>query len=366
MLKILRKLLQALMAALPKQVIYHVHPLGWENDPEEERFPISVLDFVVPHNYHIFGLYFRLDDADKERAVEGLRHALARTLSQARHLCSNIEKDPQGVSGYSFVRRKGSTVDLHVQWLDSPNDRDKYPSLDDMEQSHFSTKRLGNFNLWIVPNLAYGPRPEPHRDARPIMLALKANFVRGGLLLNTHVHHASNDAGGWAGFMNQLADNCSAFLNGAPYPPWDMACLDISRLIKPNVPEDQAADRAPSVPDDILSKPLPVPGGNQILIFHLPKSKAAALKSYATPSPETPYPYQSEFLGKANKVDFISTYDALTAVLYRTLTRLRFQVSNKTGGFILLRLLSIPFPSLRSSESEPLFLLPPRLLPNHR
>ena len=313
-------------------------PLGWEDDPEEEKFPISCLDFIVPHNYHIFGLYIRLDDAAKGRAVEGVRHALARTLSQTRHLCGTIEKDSQGVSGYSFVLRKGDTVELHVQWLDSPSDRDKYPSLDDMEQSHFSTKTLGNLNLWIVRGLAYGPRPEAHRDARPIMLALKANFVRGGLLLNTHIHHASNDAGGWAGFMHQLAENCSAFLSNIPYPPWDMACLDVSRLIKPNVPEDQAADRVPVVADDLLSDPVPVPGGNRILIFHLPKSKAAALKSYATPSPETPYPYQSQPRG-ASKAAFISTYDALTAVLYRTLTRLRLQVCGNNGWF------HPPFPS---------------------
>ncbi len=74
------------MVVVPKQVLYHIHPLGWENDPEEERFPISCIDFDVPHNYHIYGLYIRLDDAAKGRAVEGLRHALAQTLSQTRHL----------------------------------------------------------------------------------------------------------------------------------------------------------------------------------------------------------------------------------------------------------------------------------------
>lgn len=314
------------------QEVYHVHPYGWENDPEEERHPISCLDYVVPFNYHIFGLYFRVDDANKRKAIEGLRHGLARTLSQTRHLCGNIEKDTQGVSGYSFVRRRNSTVELHVQWLDSPDDADKYPSMDDMEQSHFSTQRLGKLDFWIIPHLAYGPRPEPHRDARPILLALKANFVRGGLLLNAHIHHAANDAGGWAGFTHQLAENCSAFLTGSPYPSWDMSCLDISRLIKPNVPKGQTIERDPWIPDDLLSSPVPVSGGKQILIFHLPKSKAAGLKAYAAPSPDTPYPYPSGSQPPENvdRTGFISTYDAMAALLYRTLTRLRLQVSSQS------------------------------------
>lgn len=123
--------------------IFQLRPLGWEQDPEEERFKLSVLDPTPQAAYNHYALFFRLDDAKKNDAVEILKAGLQRTLSQARYMCATIERDPQG--GYSFVKRKESAVQFVVHRLD-PNGN--HPSLDSIEASYFSGNSLGDVNLW--------------------------------------------------------------------------------------------------------------------------------------------------------------------------------------------------------------------------
>ncbi|KAJ5822673.1 Transferase [Penicillium robsamsonii] len=286
---------------MPKQDIIHLHPLGWENDPEEERFKVSTLDYLTACTYNNYALFFRLDDADKTRVADVLKAGLERTLSQVRHICGTIEKDPSG--GYSFVKKKDSTVQFVVQWLDAPEDSDDYPSFDEIAKGNFCTSVLGDLKCWSVPPMTYGEKPEAHPDSSPVVAAYKVNFIRGGLVFIMHHHHYSNDVMGWAGLAHQLAENCYATVNQTPFPQWDPACMDLSRLTKPIVPEDSKID-GPPVPERH-------PGhiAAEMLLFHLPKSKAAELKKLATPT--------------STDVPWISTYDAFSAFIWRTISRLR-------------------------------------------
>ncbi|KAH6850969.1 hypothetical protein B0I37DRAFT_414331 [Chaetomium sp. MPI-CAGE-AT-0009] len=302
---------------MPEQQVYHIHPLGWENDPDEERYRICPLDYVGTCVFNNYALYFKLGDQDKLKAVEVLRCGLERTLSQTRHLSGTIEQGPDG--DHWFVRRQNNTVEFRVQWLDAPDDADKYPSLQDMEDSHFSALTLGDLDLWRIPHMRFGAdNPAAHPDLCPAVMALKASFVRGGLVLLTHMHHLANDLSGWASFTQQLADNCRASLTGTPYPPWDPACLVVARqLAKPPVPDNEKIDSAATLLND-PSAPAPLPGGRQNLLFHLPKSKAAQLKALSLPPPSAS---PSDPPSPSPK---ISTYDAATALLWQTLTRLRY------------------------------------------
>ncbi|KAL4926740.1 uncharacterized protein BDV17DRAFT_299639 [Aspergillus undulatus] len=286
---------------MPAEQVYHLHPFGWEDDPEEERFKVSTLDYLSVQSYNNYALFFRLADADKPRVVEVLKQGLERTLSQVRHICGTIEKDEAG--GHSFVKKKDSTVKLVVQWLDSGSAA--YPSIDEIEQSHFSAVKLGDLNLWSVPPMTYGEKPEASPDVSPVVAAYKANFVHGGLVFIMHHHHYSNDIMGWSGLTHQLAENCYAIVNGTPFPPWDPNNLDRSRVTKPDPPE--AKVNGPPAPQ---RNPAQLPG--ICLLFHLPKRKAAELKALGTPQDGT----------------WISTYDAWSAFIFRTLTRVRAPVFN--------------------------------------
>ncbi|KAH6640732.1 hypothetical protein F5144DRAFT_599413 [Chaetomium tenue] len=299
---------------MPEQQVYHIHPLGWENDPDEERYRVSPLDFVGTCVFNNYTLYFKLGDEEKAKVLEVLRCGLERTLSQTRHLTSTIEQGPDG--DHWFVRRYGNTVELRAQWLDSPEDADKYPSLQDMEDSHFSALTLGDLDLWRIPHMRCGAdNPVAYPNLRPAVAAFKASFVRGGLVLVTHMYHLANDLSGWASFVQQLADNCRASLTGTPYPPWDPACLVVTRrLAKPPIPE---ADKVDPPKQTLLNDPSatpPLPGGRQSLLFHLPKSKAAQLKALCQPPSATT---------QTTSTAHPSIYAATTALLLHTLTRLR-------------------------------------------
>ncbi|KAJ5987964.1 hypothetical protein N7481_003174 [Penicillium waksmanii] len=287
---------------MPRQETLHLHPLGWENDLEEERFKVSTLDYLTGLTYCNFAIFFRLKDGDKEKAVDVLKAALERTLSQARILCGTIEKDQSG--GHSFVKKKESTVRFIVQWLDAPEDSDSYPSFDDIAQQNFCSTSLPDFNEWSIPPMTYGDKPEAHPDLSPEVAAYKANFVRGGLVFIMAHHHYANDVMGWAGLTHQLAENSHAIVNQTSFPPWDSSCLDVSRLTKPMVPEEFRID-GPPMPERHLDHITA-----EMLLFHLPKSKAAELKRLASP------PDGSR----------ISTYDAFSAYLWRTVSRLRAPV----------------------------------------
>ncbi|KAK1998374.1 acyltransferase [Colletotrichum falcatum] len=298
---------------MPKEEFYDLHPFGWESDPEVERSKLSALDYTAVMSYNHFALFFRLDDAAKPGAVETLKAGLERTLAQVRHLNGRIEKDPRG--GHSFTKRKDDTVRFVVQWLDDPEDAGKYPSFDDMERAHFTALSLGDPGLWAVEPMTYGYTPEAALEQNPVTSAFKANFVRGGLVLSTHSHHAAADVMGWAGFVHQLAENCCALATGAAYPAWDPACLGISRLLKPEPPEELKVEGPP--PSDMDPGHL---GCCSSYLFHLPKSKAARLKELARPEDGT----------------WVSTYDAFSAFIWRHLTRLRAPAYNPAPDSKLL------------------------------
>ncbi|RYP69111.1 hypothetical protein DL771_006265 [Monosporascus sp. 5C6A] len=285
---------------MPKQEIFNLHPFGWENDPETERFKLSTLDYLTVCTYNNYAIFFKLGDADKPKAAAILKEGLERTLSQIRHLCGTIEKDPEG--GYAFTKKKDSTVQFIVQWLDSPEDN--YPSIEDIHKANFGAPVLGDLNLWSVPPMTYGEKPEAHIDGSPVVAAFKANFVRGGLVFIMHHHHYSNDVMGWAGEVHQLAENCNAIVNKTAFPDWDLANNDLSRLTK----KEPAPDAYVEGPPEPHRHPDHVRG--QSLLFHLPKSKAAELKKLAWPTDGS----------------WISTYDAFSAFMWRTLTRVRAPV----------------------------------------
>ncbi|KAL4801807.1 transferase [Aspergillus unguis] len=265
---------------MPEQTFY-IHPAGWETDAEEERFRLSSIDYLTAGTYNSYALFFRLEDEDKPRVVDVLSAGLSKTLSQARHLCGTIERNPD--EGYSSVKKRDSTVRFVVQSLESGES----PSIDDIEASHFSAARLGDLNLWS-----------------PYCRSVQANFVRGGLVFNMHHHHFANDVMGWAGFTHQLAENCYAIVNNTPFPAWDEKNLDRSRITKREPPDEEKIDGPPAP----LRHPDQLPGVS--LLFHLPKSKAAELKRLATPADGS----------------WISTYDAFSAFIFQTLTRLRVPV----------------------------------------
>lgn len=300
-----------------KQEIYKLHPTGWESDPADEYFKLSTLDYCVGQVYTNYALFFKLPDTQKPTVIPVLKHGLEVTLSQCRQLCGVLENHPDGGGGLCFHKKKESTVEFHVQWLDGPEDEGLYPSFKELEERHFVSQALGDINTWSVPPMTYGEKPEAQPESHPKGSAFKVSFIRGGAVFMMHHHHYCNDIMGWAGEMHQLADNCAAIWKAQNegkallLPPWDPSCLDLSRVTKPDLPEEERVD-GPVTP---LRHPDHKPG--QWLLFHLPKSKAAELKRIASPTDGSYW---------------ISTYDAYTAYIWRVLSKHRAKIFNRDSA----------------------------------
>ncbi|KAI1105773.1 acyltransferase [Jackrogersella minutella] len=283
---------------MPKKEEYRLHPWGWENDPEQESFRLSTLDYLAACVYNNYAIFFKLDEqADKSRIAAVIKEGLERTLAQARHLVGNIEKNEHG--DHSFVKKKDSTVGFIVQHLDSPED--DFPPFSELEDVHFASSYIGDKIPVLSWNgLTYGERPECHPDASPFVSAFQANFIPGGLILNMHSHHYANDVMGWASVAHQLADNCASIFNQTPAPSWDMQSVHHTRFIAPEIAEEAKID-GPSAPSRYPHPP------STALLLHLPKSKAAEIKKLASPTDGS----------------WISTYDACSAFLWRYLSKHR-------------------------------------------
>lgn len=238
--------------------------------------------------------------APYSQALAVLKEGLERTLSQAKHLAGTIEKDSTG--HHDFVKKRDSRVQLVVQHLDSPED--KFSPLDELEKEHFLGDALGDVQVLSNAPMTYGVKSEADPDHSPDVSSYKINFIRGGFIFNMHMHHYSNDIMGWYSFTKQLAENCYAIAHKTGFPAWDPKCLDRSRFIAPPIPPELRAS-APVPPSRASLHPGHV--FSQCVLVHVPKSKAAALKEAAGPDDGT----------------WISTYDAIVAFMWRTLSRIR-------------------------------------------
>lgn len=158
---------------------------------------------------------------------------------------------------------------------------------------------------WCVPPMTYGEKPEARPASNPKAAAFQATFIRGGLVFMMHHHHYANDVMGWAGEMHQLAENCAAIWRDREdpaFPSWDSACLDLTRIMKPEVPEEHRVD-GPESPERHADHKV-----GQWLLFHLSKTKMAELKQQASPTDGSYW---------------ISSYDAYMAKIWRVTSKQR-------------------------------------------
>ncbi|KAM0542102.1 hypothetical protein ACHAPJ_012965 [Fusarium lateritium] len=246
-------------------------------------------------------IFFKLEDADKSKAVEILKKGLERTLAQVRHLVGTIERDGDG--HHSIVRRKISTFQFVVQYLDSLED--EFPSFDEIAEAHYLSPILGDINVLCNAPMTCGNKPEAHPDNSPIVASAKVSFIPGGLILVLSTHHWTNGLNGFASFVDQLAENCYAVAHETEFPSFDLRCLDRSLFApllyqKPSLPGSQM-DAPPRAKKNLQHK------HSHYLMFHLPKSKALELKMIASPKGGS----------------WISTFNAVCALLWRVSSRLR-------------------------------------------
>ncbi|KAK4202636.1 hypothetical protein QBC40DRAFT_294691 [Triangularia verruculosa] len=291
----------------PRYRTYQLHPFGWENDPDVERRPVGLLDYFMPQTYNNYALFFRFaspsaSEGDTAQVVETFKTGFEHLFSQVRHLVGRLERNHDKPGELQYVRIKGDTVRFDVQHLDSAEAGGKVPSIDELEEKHFGGVLLGDLKIWSIPGMTYGAHLPAHPSQTPIISAYKLNFIPGGFILNMHHHHFANDVIGWVGYTTQLSRICQAISRrDTPIPSFPESCLDNSRLNPPSPVSDTPLPPLEYTPRDPTKKGVS-------LLFHLPQSKAAALKTLA--------------LSQVEQGKWISTFDSLAALLFRSLVRL--------------------------------------------
>jgi hypothetical protein len=50
---------------MPRVQEFQLLPFGWENDPDEERFKLSTIDYLTTKSYLPMAMFFKLEESDK-------------------------------------------------------------------------------------------------------------------------------------------------------------------------------------------------------------------------------------------------------------------------------------------------------------
>lgn len=151
------------------------------------------------------------------------------------------------------------------------------------------------------------------------LAAFQLNFIRGGLIVGVAVHHALSDGPGCDGFLTTWAENSAAASSGASFIPakhtfkLEGSPLDVA---KPTHEQMSKLETAFPVVKD-AGGPMPPPPADFKMpslvsqMWHFPKSKAQALKTT---------------LSLEIQDGWISTYDAVMALLWSSMTRAKLDL----------------------------------------
>ncbi|KAF2025143.1 hypothetical protein EK21DRAFT_77094 [Setomelanomma holmii] len=293
----------------------HIHPSGWQSNPETERFAISLLGHLMPKVYvQVVEVFSLPENTNVDATIKNMVAGLEFALSQYQVLTGVLRTDD--ANGEMWVeKRRSSTVSLHIKHM---VDGDEFPSYEELERKDFPANLLVGHKL--IPESAakkqlYSPLGA-NDEADISMATFQLNFIRGGFVLGLAVHHALSDVTGCDGFLTIWAKNSTAAAHGEPFvaveEPFTLegSILDVQR---PDLETAKKLENAyPLVKIGSGAAP-PPPADFQMPaiaceMFHFPRSKAEALKDQVS---------------KELREGWISTYDAFMALLWGRVTLAR-------------------------------------------
>lgn len=279
---------------------------------------LSPLDQIMPRFYIHLILCLPAQVSSKEDQTtifSALKKGLQKTLVEIPYLGGVVVEDKANRNKVHIAPGLGVLLRLKDIRYDTDMSYQK------MKNSHFPLSNFGDDMKAPVDQLSL--------ESNPPVMAAQVNIVQGGILLAMGIHHNVMDGAGFATVIQTWASNTkTSFLsNGAsgseaakpsslPY-----SSLDRTSLLKASAPADidpqvnikdypqYKLDLTPPIKDlkdapTALSTSKPPP--MTLAVFYFAASKLAALKYSASSSSS-----------------FISTSDALCALLWSSITRAR-------------------------------------------
>ncbi|KAM7215913.1 Transferase [Rhypophila decipiens] len=305
------------------QVAHHVRPEGWQNDPDQEIWKLSDLDYTQPPVFLQQTFVYRLpavDDKEKTKTENILTNALARTARQCRTLSGVLEEEAGEVR---ICKTRDSYISFIVKHLNQTTE----------DATSFDDLAFPGFPSCLVTNIAgVGDSSTTHTATngslttrgQPVV-EIQASWIPGGLLITVGYHHSAMDGTAFTAWVKQWAKTARALKNGTDMPTWDPATLSRHRLNGTMTPP-QARPTPGQEPQtaspysEAALVPLATPQAMKSIILHFSQAKIAALKAAAT----TP--------GGTENERKISSYDAIAALLWQTHTRARLTMYDPVPG----------------------------------
>ncbi|KAK7947843.1 uncharacterized protein PG986_008729 [Apiospora aurea] len=295
-----------------------VHPLG--ESPGADRFELSDMDHTMPKIYVQIAEIFELPpDANRDDIVKSLAEGLAFALGQYPVLAGVLRMDAS--NGRMWVTKKqDSTVGLFVRDASASGD---LPSFDYLETNDFPIQLIDGHKALpkiVTEKQLFSPLGDNADDHATVISTFQITFIAGGLILAAAIHHNCSDGPGCNGFLTTWAENSAAASRREPFKPIDRANANRGQLSapKPSPARWKELDgKFPILKD--LGAPPPAPPPDFVMpklkvrMWHVPRSRAAELKSACAP---------------ADKDKWISTYDCIMALFWKTITRAKLPLLN--------------------------------------
>lgn len=308
-----------------------VEPLNPQ--PTEKTWALSPLDQVAPHRYIRVILCAPLNastDENRAKISKSLQIGLQRTLTQIPFLCGVLRENNDGSGRFHIAAGPG----VLFRSVDMTDDEDF--SYQKLKAAHFPPSELKADLLAPV-----GLIPDENAG----VMAVQATFVSCGLLLTVCFHHFTVDVTAvetvlraWAentrlsqegisgskstNLFPELLDRTPLSGSGGPNPK--ESGLDPKEKIK-DFPQYKLLSSAPPSLDENSTHAQPTPPSSPPLkstVLYFSAAKLSALKSLANP-PTTSSP-----------TSYISTNDAMTALLWHSIIKARRPVYPQQSRFL--------------------------------
>ena len=275
------------------------------DENQTQIMELSPLDQIMVRGIVRLVLCFPVHDSnDRPAVIHTLQKGLDDTVKQMPYLSGVLRERESQRREVEVLFREGDKIELIVKDVG-----DELPTYQELRNKQMPPSYFKDELLSPMRNM-----PESSRKLHPVTVA-QASFLRGGLFLCVCFHHSVLDGSGFATFLKMLAKNCSS----APHP-WSHQVGDDSternglfQNIEPdvNLKDDGFPEYFLKDPNSMVP---PEAGGDEhpttARLFHIRRSDLVKLKTSASASPKDPD-------------DWISTHDALAALIWSSVTRAR-------------------------------------------
>lgn len=276
-------------------------PVDGTYDASSEEWTLADLEYPMPPVFLQNNIVFKMDNVDTDEATARLKHALDLVSRQCRTLAGVFRKESGEVK---IVRDPGATIPFVVEHKWSV-------SYEQLEAEGFPGSHISARAVLRETSMA---------DAHSItsgnnVCEIKATWISGGLIITFGYHHYCLDGSGSSAFLRMWAETSRALQEDSQLPSWDSGHLNRDRLRGQFVPPEQRVDPGLPAPQPQCAIPPRAAPIDHFVVLRLQKDQIISLKTAATTHNEK-----------------ISSYDAVTALVWRVLTRARLSIYSPEPG----------------------------------